>query len=84
MNGFDVKAALEVADKMRSIARRADMFGYTREILIEEILSYAHNMERVAEFIETQMEDQLSDEYWNKICLEDSDGYACNQHLEAA
>ena len=57
MNGFDVQAALEVANKMRGIARRANNFGYSREALIEEILYYAENMERVAEQIEKSMEE---------------------------
>lgn len=55
MNGFDIMSALEVADKMRSIARRANMFGYDQERLIEEIIFYAETMEKYAERIEAAM-----------------------------
>lgn len=57
MTGFDVQSALEVANKVRGIARRADTFGYDRARLIEEILFYAENMEKVAERIEKEMEN---------------------------
>ena len=57
MTGFDVQSALEVANKVRGIARRADTFGYDRARLIEEILYYAENMEKVAERIEKEMEN---------------------------
>lgn len=53
---IDIQTALEVAKKMRGMARRADNFGYSREALIEEILFYAENMERIAESVEKQME----------------------------
>lgn len=55
MNGFDIQSALEVADKMRGIARRADMFGHDRERLLEEIIFYAECMEKYAERIEGRM-----------------------------
>lgn len=57
MTGFDVQSALEVAKKLRGIARRADTFGHDRARLIEEILFYAENMEVVAEQIEKSMEE---------------------------
>ena len=57
MTGFDVQSALEVAKKLRGIARRADTFGHDRARLIEEILFYAENMEVVAEHIEKSMEE---------------------------
>ena len=57
MTGFDVQSALEVANKVRGIARRANTFGYDRARLIEEILFYAENMENLAARIEEDMED---------------------------
>lgn len=57
MTGFDVQSALEVANKIRGIARRADTFGHDRARLIEEILFYAEDMEKVAERIEKEMEN---------------------------
>lgn len=57
MTGFDVQSALEVANKIRGIVRRADTFGHDRARLIEEILFYAENMENVAERIEKEMEN---------------------------
>lgn len=78
MNGFDVQSALEVAKKMRGIARRANNFGYSREALIEEILFYAENMEKVADRIEENMEDEYMVE---QMFLIDSDGAACNMEV---
>ena len=77
MNAFDIQSALEVADKMRSIARRADTFGYDRERLIEELIFAAECYELYAERIENLMIEQMA--------MIDSDGAACNQlMMEAA
>lgn len=78
MNGFDVQAALEVANKMRGIARRANTFGHDRARLIEEILFYAEDMEKIATCIEENMEDEYMVE---QMFLIDSDGAACNMEV---
>ena len=78
MNGFDVQSALEVAKKIRGIARRADMFGHDRARLIEEILFYAEDMEKVAARIEEDMEDEYMVE---QLYLIDSDDAACNMEV---
>jgi hypothetical protein len=78
MNGFDVQSALEVAKKIRGIARRADTFGHDRARLIEEILFYAENMENLAARIEENMEDEYRIEM---LYLVDSDGAACNMEV---
>lgn len=78
MNGFDVQSALEVAKKIRGIARRADTFGHDRARLIEEILFYAEDMEKVAARIEEDMEDEYMIE---QLYLIDSDGAACNMEV---
>ena len=78
MTGFDVQSALEVAKKLRGIARRADTFGHDRARLIEEILYYAENMERVAETVE---QDIIDDIMYDELYLIDSDGAACNMEM---
>lgn len=71
MNAFDIQSALEVADKMRSIARRANTFGHDRERVLEEVIFYAECMEKYAERLEERMIEEMY--------LIDSDGAACNQ-----
>ena len=78
MNGFDVQSALEVAKKIRGIARRADTFGHDRARLIEEILFYAEYMEKLASRIEENMEDEYMVE---QLYLIDSAGAACNMEV---
>ena len=78
MTGFDVQSALEVAKKLRGIARRADTFGHDRTRLIEEILYYAENMERIAEVVE---QDIIDDVMYDELYLIDSDGAACNMEV---
>lgn len=76
MNGFDIQSALEVANNLRSMQRRAHTFGHDRERLLLEIGFMAENFEKLASRIEDQMIEGL--------IKQDSDGYACNQHMEAA
>jgi hypothetical protein len=45
-----------IAERLRSLSRRADNFGKTREELIEEILMIAEDYEARAERLEKQME----------------------------
>lgn len=46
---------MEIAKKMRSLARRADNFGYDRQAILEAIVDIAENYEEVAERIELEM-----------------------------
>jgi len=56
---MDIQAATEFARKMRSLARRADNFGYDRQAVLEEIINIAENYEEVAERIEMNMIVQM-------------------------
>lgn len=58
-NGFDVQSATEVAKVMRGIARRAETFGHDRERVLEEIIYYAENMEKLAQRIEDAIFDEI-------------------------
>ena len=78
MTGFDVQSAFEAAKKLRSIARRADTFGHDRARVIEEILYYAENMERVAETVEQDIIDNVM---YDELYMIDSDGAACNMEV---
>jgi hypothetical protein len=56
---MDLQSAIEVAKKMRSLARRADTFGYDRESILEAIIDIAENYEKVAEAVEMEMIVQM-------------------------
>ena len=60
MNGFDVQAALEVANTLRSMQRRANNFAHDRERLLLEIGFMAENYEKLAERIEDMMEQEAA------------------------
>lgn len=45
----------EFAQKLRGIARRADMFGHDRDRVLEELIFAAENYESVAERLENDM-----------------------------
>lgn len=60
---MDLHSALEIAKRMRSLARRADTFGYDRQALLEAILAIAENYEEVAERIEQEMIDQMQQDW---------------------
>jgi hypothetical protein len=60
MNGFDIQAALEIANKFRGIARRADTFGHDRERILEEIIFMAENFELLALHIGDEMEREMA------------------------
>lgn len=60
--GYDVQSANEVATKFRSIARRADTFGYDRQRILEELEYMAENYERIAAAIENQMEVEFQNQ----------------------
>ena len=76
MNGFDIQSALEVANTLRSMQRRAHNFAHDRDRILTEIGYMAENYENLAQRIEDLMIEEL--------IKQDSDGYACNQHMEAA
>ena len=46
---------LEFAQKLRGIARRADLFGHDRTRLLEELIFAAENYEQVADRLEAAM-----------------------------
>lgn len=56
---MDIQAAQEIANKMRSLARRADSFGYNRQKVLEAIIEIAENYEEVSDRIELQMIIQM-------------------------
>jgi hypothetical protein len=56
---MDIQAAQEIARKMRSLARRADSFGYNRQKVLEAIIEIAENYEEVSDRIELQMIIQM-------------------------
>lgn len=56
---MDLQAALSVADHFARIARRALMFGHTRDQILEELIAAGENYTRVAQHIELQMEEEL-------------------------
>jgi hypothetical protein len=51
----------EFAKSLRSIARRADTFGHDRQHILEELIFAAENLEKVAEYMESQMIEQMKD-----------------------
>lgn len=57
---MDVQSALSVADHFARIVRCAERFGYSRERLIEELVAASQNYNRVAEYIEQQMEKEAA------------------------
>jgi hypothetical protein len=59
MNGFDIQAALEIANKFRGIAHRADTFGHDRARILEELIFAAENYESLAERIEASMLEEV-------------------------
>jgi len=59
MNGFDIQAALEIANKFRGIARRADTFGHDRARILEELIFAAENYESLADRIEASMLEEV-------------------------
>ena len=59
MNGFDIQAALEIANKFRGIARRAEAFGHDRARIIEELIFAAENYESLADRIEASMVEEV-------------------------
>jgi hypothetical protein len=59
MNGYDIQSALEVAKRLAGIARRADMFGQDRQRVLEEILFMAEDYAKLADRIETAMEQEF-------------------------
>jgi len=55
MNGFDIQSALEVANTLRSMQRRAHNFAHDRDRILTEIGYMAENYEKLADRIEAQM-----------------------------
>ena len=55
MNGFDIQSALEVANTLRSMQRRAHDFAHDRDRILTEIGYMAENFEKLADRIEAQM-----------------------------
>jgi hypothetical protein len=60
MNGFDYQSATEVAIRLAGVARRANLFGHSRERIIEEILFLAEDYAKVAAQIEVHMEKEAA------------------------
>lgn len=60
MNGFDVQSAMQVSKMCQSLVRRAEMFGKSREEILEELLHVAMDYAKLAERIEKQMEQEAA------------------------
>jgi hypothetical protein len=60
MNGFDIQSALEVANTLRSMQRRAHNFAHDRDRILTEIGYMAENYEKLAERIEKLMEEEAA------------------------
>lgn len=56
---MDLQAATEIASRMRSLARRADTFGKSRQDILDEIIAIAVDYEKLADRIETQMLEEM-------------------------
>lgn len=56
---MDLQAATEIASRMRSLARRADTFGKSRQDILDEIIAIAADYEKLADRIETQMLEEM-------------------------
>ncbi len=56
---MDLQAATEIASRMRSLARRADTFGKSRQDILDEIIAIAVDYEKLADKIETQMLEEM-------------------------
>jgi hypothetical protein len=56
---MDIQSAYEFSKKMRSLARRADTFGYNRQQILEAMIDIAENYEEVAERVELEMIIQM-------------------------
>lgn len=64
---MDIQSSYEFAKMLRSIARRADTFGHSRQRILEELVYAAENYERIAENLE--MEQIL---FWQRELVENS------------
>lgn len=60
MNGFDVHSATEVAVMLAGIARRAKMFGHSRERILEDVMFLSENYSKLAARIDAQMEKEAA------------------------
>jgi hypothetical protein len=56
---MDLQAATEIASRMRSLARRADYFGKSRQDILDEIIAIATDYEKAAVRIEAQMLEEM-------------------------
>ena len=57
---MDIHTALEIAKRLRSISRRAETFGHSRECILEELIFVAALYENQADRIEAQMEKEAA------------------------
>jgi len=57
---MDIHTALEIAKRLRSVARRAETFGHSREHILEELIFVAALYENQADRIEAQMEKEAA------------------------
>lgn len=60
MNGFDIQSATEVANKLRSIQRRAINYGKSRDELLSDIGLYIEDMEALVARIDSRMEQEAA------------------------
>lgn len=60
MNGFDVQSAMQVSEMFQSLVRRAEMFGKSREDILEELMHFATDYAKLAERIEKLMEQEAA------------------------
>lgn len=66
---MDMQSTMEIVKRLRSMQRRADTFGHSRDRLLLEIGLYIEDLEKSAERYEEEM--------YSEMHLRDSDGSAC-------
>lgn len=52
---MDIHVATETAKRMRSLVRRSEMFGKSREDIIEEIMMIAEDYDAIADRLDQSM-----------------------------
>lgn len=52
---MDIHVATETAKRMRSLVRRSEMFGKSREDIIQEIMMIAEDYDAMADRIDQEM-----------------------------
>ena len=57
---MDIHTALEIAKRLRSVARRAETFGHSREHILEDLIAVAALYESRVDQLDAQMEKEIA------------------------